>query len=128
MSVEADTASVEQLLSDWDQAFNANSREQIFSLVTDDFELLPPDQTPVQGERARELLEAFLEFDLSLEMSVVQLVVSGDWAFSRYEYTMTLTPKTNGETSVLAGNGLQLMRRGPGGVWKFAKVMWSEER
>ena len=128
VSIETDRASVQQVLSDWDQAFNDSDREQLLGLVTDDFELIPPDDNPVQGACARRLLEDFLQFDMCLDMSVLELTVSDEWAFSRFAYTMVFIPKCGGEANRLTGNGLRLLRKDSGGLWKIAKVSWTEEQ
>lgn len=126
MSTQSDAEVVKGLIGDWIEAVNQNDPDRIFGLVSDDLEMIPPGEQPVTGPQAHRLLRGFFEqFTLGLIGTTLELVVSGDWAFRRYVYQLTLTPKAGGDANTLKGQGVHMFRRQHDGSWKFAKDIWN---
>ncbi len=43
----------------------------------------------------------------------------------RYQYKLSLTPKGGGESNVMSGQGIHILKRESDGSWRFVKDMWS---
>ena len=125
MTADSDRQKVEGVIEAWNDSVNSNDSERILTLVSDDLEMIPPGAPPAQGDAAHKLLESFFEFDLNLNASTLELILTGDWAIRRYEYELTLTPKAGGESTGMRGQGIHLLRKEQDGSWRFAKDMWS---
>ena len=54
-----------------------------------------------------------------------EIVVSGDWAFQRYSYELTMTPKGDSDPMRIRGHGIHILRRQDGGSWKITKDVWT---
>ena len=124
--MDSDVEAVKGLISAWTQAVNTNDAERILDLVAADLEMIPPGEPPVTGPQAHQLLRSFFEqHTLGLSSSTLELVVTGDWAFRRYAYELTLNPKAGGDPITLKGQGIHMFRRQNDGSWKFAKDIWN---
>jgi len=49
----------------------------------------------------------------------LEIVVAGDWAFSRGEYTQHFTAKASGKTSLVDGKFLTIFRKNADNTWKI---------
>ena len=126
MTTETDVQAVRGLIDGWVEAVNSNDREQIMSLVAEDLEMIPPGEQPVKGAEAHQLLRGFFDsFTLRLKSPTLELILSGDWAFRRYAYQLTLTSKDGGDSVTHEGQGIHMFRRQSDGSWKFAKDIWN---
>jgi ketosteroid isomerase-like protein len=103
-----------------------NEPERMLSLASEDLEMVSPGQDPVTGPQARHLLRGFFDqFTVAVHSSTGEVVVSGDWAFRRYSYELTLTPRAGGASSSNTGHGIHILRRQDDGSWKVAKDIWN---
>ncbi len=125
MDNNADTEKVEHQITAWNAAVNGGNADGIIALVSDDFEMIPPGEDPVSGAAAKQFLRGFFDFDLSLDGKTLELEITGDLAVRRYSYRLSLVAKGGGETQVLKGQGIHLLRRGPDGLWKFCKDIYN---
>jgi uncharacterized protein (TIGR02246 family) len=117
---------IQNAIDEWVDAANANDPDRICRLVTDRFEMIPPGEPPAAGSQGQEFLRGFFQrFILRVKSTTIELVVSGDWAFRRYTYELTLTPKAGGEAAREEGHGMHLLQRQGDGSWKFAKDIWT---
>jgi ketosteroid isomerase-like protein len=121
-----DKADIEDQLTAWANAVNSGDSEGILRLVSDDFEMIPPDEDPVQGADAHAFLQGFFESDLAVKQVTSELIISGDIAVRRYSFELSMRPKGGGESEVLHGQGIHLLRRETDGSWKFIKDMYNE--
>ena len=122
----ADRAAVEGVIEQYINAANANDPDLLLSFVCDDVEAIAPGQAPVTGADAHQLYRSFFEpFNFAFESNTTELVVCGDWAFRRYAYDITLTPKDGSDVINMQGYGIHLFRRVGDGGWCVAKDMWN---
>lgn len=125
-TTEADVDAVRNVVDDLIAAANTNDAEGVLELLCDDLEAIPPGEQPVTGARAHQLFRGFFEeFIVRLEPSTIEIVVSGDWAFRRYAYELTLTPKAGGDAIIERGHGIHMFRRQDDGSWCLAKDIWT---
>jgi uncharacterized protein (TIGR02246 family) len=126
VTTESDRKAINTLIDDWNEAANTNDSGRMLSLVSEDLEMIPPGEEPATGPQAHQLLRGFFEqFTIGLRSSTADVVVSGDWAFRRYAYELTLTPKAGGAPDVHKGQGMHILQRQVDGSWKFAKDIWN---
>ncbi len=122
----ADKAAVESVIEQFINAANANDPDLLLSFVCDDVEAIAPGEAPVTGADAHQLYRSFFEpFHFAFESNTTELVVSGDWAFRRYAYDITLTPKDGSDVINMQGYGIHMFRRKGDGSWCVAKDMWN---
>ena len=124
--MENDEADVNKLIQAWINAVNSGDSEGIMGLVSADFEMIPPDEDPVQGADAHAFLRSFFEYDLSVKQETLELIVSGNIAVRRYKFDLSMSPKNGGDAQHLHGHGIYVLRCEPTGDWKFIKDMYNE--
>ncbi len=125
-SVEADVQAIKQVLVQIRDTASAGDVEGFLALLCDDAELIPPDGPPVAGDQAHQWLRDFMEqFVIEPVYSKEEVVVGGDWAFHRYSYQLTATPKTGGEPLAEQGHGIHIFQRQVDGSWKIFKDVWT---
>ncbi len=121
-----EVTAVKGVIDNWINAANANDPDKLLSLVCDKVEAIPPDQAPVSGADAHQLYRGFFEpFNFAFDSNTTELVVSGDWAFRRYSYNITLTPKAGGDAINMQGHGIHILHLETDGSWCVAKDMWN---
>jgi uncharacterized protein (TIGR02246 family) len=67
-------------------------------------------------------------FSCQFKLSVDEVQVSGDWAFERGRYDITLTPRSGGGSMDDNGKYITIYRRQPDGDWKIARDIWNSDR
>ncbi len=104
-------------------AINANDPDAVLASVTDDVVLVAPN-TPVMVGKAAVgpwVRGYFDAVGTTWQQRSVEFVVTGDWAFERYSYRAVDTPHEGGPRLVETGNGLNIYKAGPDGVWRVAR-------
>ncbi len=125
-TLESDTQDVEQVIKEWINAANANDPDKLLMLVCDDLEAIPPGQEPVTGAEAHQLYRGFFEpYNFAFDSVTKNIVVAGDWAFRRYSYDITLTPKAGGDVIKMQGHGIHMFRLQDDGSWCVVKDIWN---
>jgi ketosteroid isomerase-like protein len=125
-SVEADLQAINQVFVQIQETASAGDVEGFLALVCDDAELIRPHEPPVAGEDAHQWLRTFIEqFVIEPEYSDEEVVVAGDWAFHRYSYKVTATPRVGGESSAENGHGIHILQKQEDGSWKIYKDVWT---
>src|SRR6185503_1574610 len=66
--------------------------------------------------------QVFAKYDTSIDAVTDELRASGDMAFDRGHYTLTLTPKAGGAPVVQQGHFLEVWRR-EGGTWRVQHIV-----
>ena len=110
-------------------AFNAGDASAAVALVMDDAVDLPPNRPAVIG---REAIRSFVQSDFDLFTmnfadEIVEVEVAGDLAVIWTNYTVTLTPKDDGEPIENNGKWLKVLKRQPDGSWKFSRNIWNSD-
>ena len=118
---------VKGVIGDWRNAVNAGDIDRILRIAADDLEMMPPGQSPVVGRDAHEFLRGFVgQFEADLKpFTNEEVIVCGDWAFQRYSYDLTVTPRTGGDPVIEHGDGIHMFRRDATGSWRLAKDIFT---
>lgn len=105
------------------RVINSNNLDSLMSMMTDDVVFLAAGGKPIIGKPAvREWADGYLKaFHTHWDKPIQEFVVSGDYAFERYDYTSTDTPVAGGKDVVDTGWGLVIYHREPDGVWRVAR-------
>ena len=126
MSTESDIEAVNNVIEAWIDNVNANDPDGLIGLTCSDLEVIPPGEHPVSDVEAQNLYRSFMEHStVALKPTTTEVVVSGDWAFRRYGYELTLTPKTGGDPLIVSGHGIHMFKRLEDGSWCLAKDLWN---
>jgi len=121
-SAEEDIAAINELYNQYCIHVNAGDLANFLSLWADNAIRMEPDQPSVIGkENITKYFEPSFEL-FSVNVKVygdTEIQVSGDMAFSRGTYTLSLTPKEGGATTTFDGKWLDIDKRQPDGSWKI---------
>ena len=105
------------------RVINSNNIDSLVSMLTDDVVYLAANDKPMVGKAAvRAWVDGYLKaFHTQWDKPVREFVVSGDYAFERYDYTSTDTPAAGGKPVVDTGWGFVVYHRDADGVWRVAR-------
>lgn len=122
-------ATAHQAFEAYVSAINANDLESLLAMLTEDVVFLSPHEPVMVGKAAvRPWAEAYLKaFAIRWEKVSLEFVVSGDWAFERYSYRSTDTPKGGGAAVEDTGKGLVIYHHDPDGKWRVARDAWNTD-
>jgi ketosteroid isomerase-like protein len=90
---------------------------------------IPPD-APIRigSEQIRAAMEpALASFNIICPIYPQEATVNGNWAFGRCDWTLSLTPKEGGTTTIFNGRSIDILKRQPDGTWKFYMSCWNYE-
>jgi ketosteroid isomerase-like protein len=125
-STDADVAAVNDVIAAWIRNVNANDADGLIGLTCPDLEVIPPQEHPVSGTEAQQMFRGFFEYaTVALKPTTIEVVVGGDWAFRRYAYELSLTPKEGGDPIIMSGHGIHMFKSGHDGTWCLAKDIWN---
>jgi uncharacterized protein (TIGR02246 family) len=107
-------------------ADNARDIERVLRLYADDAILLPPNESPVIGKAAigpryETLFRTMLP---AIRSELAEVEVGGEWAFVRGRNTGAMRPIVGGPERQLNDVFLMVLRRGAGGEWRIARLIW----
>ncbi len=128
-TTEADVEAINQLPATFAAALNAGDLDGIMAGFTDDAVRMPPNAPAIIGkESIRSLMQTNLEQNTyQLDNPPEEVQVSGDLAFARGTYTVTVTPKAGGESIQREGKYLVVFQKQPDGSWKAARDIWNSD-
>jgi len=127
-SVEDDIAAIQETGMQYALAMQAGDLDLYVSLYTDDTVKMQPDEPAIFGKedlRAsfKTLFDNFTIEEMGISDGAIQ--VAGDWAFSRCNFTVTLTPKAGGEPLYMDCKDLCILKRQADGSWKYYWDCWN---
>ena len=110
-------------------AINSNNLDSLSEMLTDDVVFLAAHGPPIVGKPAvREWAKGYLEaFTTHWDKTSQEFKVAGEWAFERYSYKSTDTPKAGGAPVEDIGWGLVIYHRDTDGKWRVARDAFSTE-
>ena len=110
-------------------AINSNNLDSLAGMMTDDVVFLAAHAAPIVGKSAvREWAKGYLEaFTTHWDKTSEEFKVAGEWAFERYSYKSTDTPKAGGAPVEDTGWGLVIYHRDADGKWRVARDAFSTE-
>jgi uncharacterized protein (TIGR02246 family) len=119
-----DREAIRQLTEQWLAAVRQKDTARLVDMVTEDALFLPPGFPPIRGRQAVEAMyQSFFPQFRSVEqtVSVEEVEVAGDWAFTWGVETFVLVPNSGAPAIHMQGKGMTILRRQPDGSWKFAR-------
>jgi ketosteroid isomerase-like protein len=104
-------------------AYNAGDLEAVLAYYGDDLIKLRHGALPeTKVETAARIAAVFEQFDTRVEVVNEEIGVSGDQAFTRGTFQVTLTPKAGGESQLIERRYLEIWRR-ENGRWLVVRTM-----
>ena len=105
------------------RVINSNNVDELASMFTDDVVFLAAGSKPIVGKAAVRAWadDYYKTFKTHWDKPVKEFVISGDYAFERYDYTSTDTPVAGGKPVVDTGWGFVVYHRERDGVWRVAR-------
>ena len=119
---EADIAAINELYDQYCLGGNTGDLELFISVWADDVIRMEPDIPPILGkEQVRARFEPLFEqFDQNIIIhGETEVQVSGDLAFSRGTYTVSMAPKGKGATTSFDGKWMDILKKQADGSWKI---------
>jgi uncharacterized protein (TIGR02246 family) len=128
-NTKADVEAIERVNVELINALNAGDASAAVALVMDDAVDLPPNRPAVIGKEA---IRSFVQSDfdrvtMNFNEEIVEVEVAGDLAVIWSNYTVTLTPKEDGEPIENKGKWLKVLKRQPDGSWRFSRNIWNSD-
>ena len=126
-NLEADTAAIIDFENQYRSSQNAGDIDRCMSLWTEDGILMPPTGPAVIGkDQIRVGTEGYLDqFTYDLDGTTTEVEVAGGWAFTRGTYTLTLTPKEEGQPVFIDGKYINILERQSDGGWKMHRSIFN---
>ncbi|MFC1636434.1 YybH family protein [Planctomycetota bacterium] len=127
-SVEADIAAIEEHMDLYALGMTTGDLDLWMSLYTEDTVKFAPDAPAVFGKEAlRASMQPLFDNFTFEEMTIfdVEIQVAGNWAFTRCNFTATMTPKAGGEPMYMDGKDMSVMQRQADGSWKLHWDCWN---
>lgn len=113
-----DEQKIRAVLTRFVESWNAQDAEQAVLVYTDPH--IDVNATPQQERRQdtiRKFRQYFDRFDTTVDVTSDEIVIFGDYAVQRGEYTLISTPKSGGDTEVIKKRYVELLRKGESGDW-----------
>jgi ketosteroid isomerase-like protein len=110
-------------------AINSNDVEAWLAILTDDIVYMAPNAPLLKGkDELRPWGEGYFgAYTTQWDKTSLEFVVMGDWAFERYAYTVTDTPKDGSEPLHDVGKGINIYHKDADGVWRVARDAWNSD-
>jgi proline iminopeptidase len=125
--IAMDVAAVRALHATWVAAYTAGDLERFMQHWSDDGIMMPPNAPAVAAPDAVRAAAAglFVDFDIAIQPTIEDVIVSGDWAIVRWRSSSALTPRAGGAPATVAGKALWVLRRDPDGAWRLIYDIWN---
>ena len=123
---KADTAAIQNEIQQnearWNQAYAERNAGALASMYADDAALANPGEELVRGKQSiREATAAFAKdpnLKVSFRANRIQVAQSGDLAYSRGRYLLTMTNPDTGQPESSTGHYLTVWQKQADGGWK----------
>jgi ketosteroid isomerase-like protein len=129
VDASADVSAIQQANQRYIEMHPRGALDELVALYTPDAILLPPDGAPITGRPSIRQYCAtfFVDWEVVEAQSTIdEVIVAGDWAYSRGHFTETTRSRDGGTTIAETGKFSGLWQRGPSdGMWRIARDMWN---
>jgi uncharacterized protein (TIGR02246 family) len=125
---DPDVAAIVQIAKDFSEAYRAGDAERIASFYSPNLIYMSQGMPNHEGKEVIEQLykDLFSKYRGTVAVHIDEVKVSGDMAFDRATFTVTLTPKDGGKASETKGRLLEVLRK-ENGKWKSLRVITNTE-
>ncbi len=108
--------------STWIEAVNAGDLTRLLALMADDVVFLNPGKAPLGRDGfSSNFLAAKEQLRFRCASELEEVVVVGDFAFTRSRDTLSVTNRDGGEETQLAGHRMTIYRRHSESRWLLAR-------
>lgn len=110
-------------------AINSNNLDSLSGMFTDDVVFLAAHAPPIVGKAAvRKWGEEYMNaYTTHWDKTMQEFKAAGEWAFERYSYKSTDTPKAGGSVVNDTGLGLVIYHHDADGKWRVARDAFSTD-
>jgi ketosteroid isomerase-like protein len=127
-STQADMDAIHRVNQEWTDAIRSGNVDAIMAPLTADAMLLPPNEPAATGSAevrawSQRMGEQVVFTEVRTELE--EVVVAGDWAFSRGTFHGTFQPRAGGPATSDVTKFVLIWRREPDGSWKIARDIWN---
>jgi len=108
--------------SAWIDAVNAGHLDRLLTLMADDVVFLNPGQEPFGRDGfSSNFAAVHRQVRIGCSSELEEVVVVGEVAYTRSRDALSVTPRTGGEATQLAGFRMTIYRKQPDGRWLLAR-------
>ena len=124
---DADKKGIQDVTDRWLKAMENNDSTAVAALYTEDAMLLPPNEPVVKGRAAiRHYLGQFPKIT-SFKAPLVDIDGSGNLAYARGTYEVTLMPPGAKTPVKDSGKFIEIRRKEPDGSWLILRDFWNPD-
>ncbi|MBI4519931.1 MAG: nuclear transport factor 2 family protein [Gemmatimonadetes bacterium] len=127
-STQEDVQAITRTNQEWTASIKAGNVDQMVAPLTADAVLLPPNEPAAVGlEAVRAWSQRMVDQVTFTEGTSVrdEVVVVGDWAFTRGTFHGTFQPKAGGAAVSDVTKYMLIWRRQPDGSWRISRDIWN---
>lgn len=118
-----DKKAIESAIAEFATAYNAGDLARVLAYYGDDLIKVRNGAPPeTKAETAKRIAAAFAKFRSRVEVANDEIYVSGDLAFTRGRFRVTLTPKAGGDPQIADRRYLEIWRKDRG-RWLVVRTM-----
>ena len=115
-----DDSAIRELQRTWFRATEDGDIATISGLMTDDIVFLTPGRPPFGRQEFIESFQGMIDHvAMHCNGEYEEIIVTGDFAYTRARLDIIVTPKNGGVPKHLSGNTLSILRRSTDGKWKL---------
>ncbi len=105
----------------WEAALNAKDIDTLVGLYTSDARLMPPNAKMTRGgDAVRAEFGAMIDAGISIELTTVDVMLSGDIGYDYGTYTLSA-----GDEIVDVGKYIETWQHGDDGQWRISNDIWN---
>ena len=128
VDIEVDVEAIKNWVKESYAAADSGDVENYISFWAEDVIWMPPDAPIIKGKSAiREMLQPYFEqLTMHREISVEEIEVNDDFAFTRINSDEKYTPRTGeGESIEASFKAIVLLQRMADGIWLGTHYIWN---
>ena len=110
--MQTDEQAIRNLVDAWLRASEGGETESVLTLMADDVVFLQPGQPPMRGRSAyREAQASHAALKIEAKSDIQEVRVSGNFAWCWNYLTVSVTPKSGGNTVTRSGHVLSVLEK-----------------
>ncbi len=114
---------IEASISEFIRVYNAGNLEGVLAYYSDDLiKIRQGGPAETKAETAKRVAGVFDKFHSRVDVTNDEIRVSGEMAYTRGTFRVTLTPKAGGEPQMIERRYLEIWRK-EDGRWRVARTM-----
>jgi ketosteroid isomerase-like protein len=118
----SDEGKIRELLEQFVESWNANDAEHAALVYTDPhFDVNATPQEELRQTTVEKFARYFSDFDTKISVTSDEIIILGDYALQRGQFTLTSSPKSGGDSEVIKRRYIEVLRKDNSGNWS---VYW----